>query len=302
MQEKLRSDESAGATLERNAGILDVLMARGHFEVECVGKDGKVKWRDQIKNLVTTAGKNKLLDKFFRGYFPTILVDFNNLSVTGDHAYGAVNVDQSGMSPMVQMDSGNPLANSAVQFTDNGGAMLYIGVNDSPTKQAVINKLVALAPTAITDLGGLRIIVVCPDYARFRMTTAFVGGTGDAMTGSELKTQKIYMGLKGSGTALAADTQPSHTWFEVGLAHPPTYSGNRPAITMNAPSAGSISSPVTSFAMTGAGTVAGVFMNFDGLATKDDTTGTLYSAGDFSGGSKTVAASDTLNVTYTASV
>jgi hypothetical protein len=53
-----------------------------------------------------------------------------------------------------------------------------------------------------------------------------------------------------------------------------------------------------SFAITGSGTVAGCFININGSATKDNTTGTLFSAGDFSGGNRTVSASDTLNVTY----
>jgi hypothetical protein len=44
--------------------------------------------------------------------------------------------------------------------------------------------------------------------------------------------------------------------------------------------------------------VAGCFININGSATIDNTTGTLYSAGSFTGGNKTVASSDVLNVTY----
>jgi len=54
------------------------------------------------------------------------------------------------------------------------------------------------------------------------------------------------------------------------------------------------------FSMTGSGTVAGCFINIGGSATKDDTTGTLFSAGDFTAGSKTVTNGDTLSVSYTA--
>lgn len=40
-----------------------------HFtwQFECVGPDGRVKWTETIRNLVTTAGKNDLLDKYFAG-------------------------------------------------------------------------------------------------------------------------------------------------------------------------------------------------------------------------------------------
>lgn len=113
-------------------------------------------------------------------------------------------------------------------------------------------------------------------------------------------TQTLVMGLKGAGSAAAGDTQASHAgWSEQGLANAPTYTGNRKAVTMGAASSQVSTSPTQSFAITSSGTVAGCFMNNGGSATKDDTTGVLFSAGDFTGGSKTVANLDTLNVVYT---
>jgi hypothetical protein len=53
--------------------------------------------------------------------------------------------------------------------------------------------------------------------------------------------------------------------------------------------------------MTSSGTVAGAFINVGGSATQDNTTGVLFSAGDFTGGSKTVSSGDTINVSYTLS-
>lgn len=164
----------------------DELKAEGHYEVWCVGPDGKEKWRDTIKNLVTTVGKNDLLDKYLKG-----------------SAY----------------------------------------------------------------------------------------------------TQTIRMGLKGTGSAAAGDAQASHAgWSEVGLANAPTYSGGRQSVTMGSASSGSSVSPTQSFSMTGSGTVAGCFINNGGSATIDNTTGILFSAGDFTGGSKTVTSGDTINVTYTLGV
>jgi hypothetical protein len=112
----------------------------------------------------------------------------------------------------------------------------------------------------------------------------------------------VVMGLKGTGTAVVADTQASHaSWLEVGGTNAPAYTGSRPTPTFNAASSGAktTTTPV-SFSMTSSGTVAGCFINIGGSATKDDTTGTLFSAGDFTAGSKTVTNGDTLSVTYTA--
>ena len=111
------------------------------------------------------------------------------------------------------------------------------------------------------------------------------------------------MGLKGTGTAAYTDTQASHAgWLEVGGANAPTYSGTRktPAYTTTttANPAVLVTSAAVVFSMTSAGTVAGAFINVAGSSTIDNTTGTLYSAGSFTGGNKTVASTDQLNVTY----
>jgi hypothetical protein len=116
----------------------------------------------------------------------------------------------------------------------------------------------------------------------------------------------IVMGLMGTGTPAYTDTQASHTtWLEVGGTNAPTYSGTRKTPTFSAatsanPSVLSTSAAVI-FTMTGSGTVAGAFINIGGSSTIDNTTGVLFSAGDFTAGSKTVTTGDTINVTYTLS-
>jgi len=119
-----------------------------------------------------------------------------------------------------------------------------------------------------------------------------------------------YMGLcGGTATYTAADTMSSKTWTEVGGTNAPAYSGNRQSPSWTAAtSTGTTPTNVTSkpsaalvFTFTSSGTVNGCFINggASASATKDTTTGILYSAGNFTGGSKTVAATDTLSVTYT---
>ena len=185
--EHLNPQERNEATVIRRAALADGLTLHGHYDVVCLGPDGREKWRDTIENVVTTGGKNLLLTKFL---------------------------------------------------------------------------------------------------------------TGASYTAA------VYMGLKGTGTAVAGDTQASHSaWNEVGGTNAPAYTGNRQTPSFAAASGGSIAtSAAVSFAITSSGTVAGAFINEGGSATKDDTTATLFSAGDFTGGSKTVSSGDTVNVTYTLSV
>jgi len=113
----------------------------------------------------------------------------------------------------------------------------------------------------------------------------------------------VVMGLKGSGTADVADTQSSHAgWLEVGGTNAPAYTGNRQSPSFSAAAAGSkTTSSAVSFSITSGGTVAGCFINIGGSATKDNTTGTLFSAGDFSS-PKAVVSGDTIAVTYTATL
>ena len=185
--ENLKTEDSVGAGLVTRSLIGDALHSRGRFTVECIGADGKLKWKDTIDNLVTTVGKNDLLDK-------------------------------------------------------------YLGTG-------------AFTPT-------------------------------------------IHMGLKGVGTAVIGDTQASHVaWLEQGGTNAPVYTGTRPTPTFSAAAAGAkATSAAVSFSITSSGTVAGCFINNGGAATKDDTTGILFSAGDFTGGSRAVVNLDTLNVTYSLSV
>lgn len=37
-----------------------------HYEIECIGADGKLKWKEEFDNLVVTAGLDKLLDATFK--------------------------------------------------------------------------------------------------------------------------------------------------------------------------------------------------------------------------------------------
>jgi len=115
-----------------------------------------------------------------------------------------------------------------------------------------------------------------------------------------------YIGLYGSGATnspAAGDTMSSHAgWTEVVAYSQAT----RPACTFGTPttanpSVATNSASPASFSINGTTTVGGAFLTSNN--TKGGTTGTLYSAADFSApGDRSVVSGDTLSVTYTLSL
>lgn len=65
--ENVMPTTASSAGIGRGINISEEVAARGRYMVECRGADGELKWRDQIENLVTTAGKNNLLDTYLAG-------------------------------------------------------------------------------------------------------------------------------------------------------------------------------------------------------------------------------------------
>ena len=113
-----------------------------------------------------------------------------------------------------------------------------------------------------------------------------------------------YLGLvtgPGSGTTYAAgNTLASHSGWTENTA----YTGNRKAVTFGTattadPSVIDNSAAPSSFTMNAnAQVIAGAFL----CSVSSGTSGILFSAGDFSGGDKTVDSGDTLAVTYSFSL
>ena len=143
--------------------------------------------------------------------------------------------------------------------------------------------------------------VVCTAGKNLAFDT-FLAGSNYTATGP-------FMGLissAGFSAVSAGDTMSSHAgWLEAGGANPPTYTSPRNTCAWNAASAGSKAlSSALSFVFTSAGTIQGAFLTFGpgAASTIDSTGGTLWSAGVFSGGAKTVGAGDTLNVSYSVSM
>lgn len=129
------------------------------------------------------------------------------------------------------------------------------------------------------------------------------------LAGSAYTVVGPYMGLISSTSfsAIAAgDTMSSHSgWLEAGNANAPTYTAPRKTAVFSSASGGSKAlSSALAFAITGSGTIKGVFIVYGSgaVSTIDNTAGTLLSAGLFSGGDRAVLNGDTVNVSYTLSM
>lgn len=115
-----------------------------------------------------------------------------------------------------------------------------------------------------------------------------------------------YIGLYGAGasnTPAAGDTMSSHAgWTEV----TPYSNATRPACTFATattanPSVATNSASPASYTINATATVGGAFLVSN--STKGGSTGTLFSAADFSSpGDRSVVSGDTLTVTYTLSL
>lgn len=108
-----------------------------------------------------------------------------------------------------------------------------------------------------------------------------------------------YLGLI-DGTVAPTYNVTDQMSSHAGWTENTTYSNaTRPSATFSATATSSISAAAAAFNINGTATIAGAFLVNQN--TKGGTTGTLYSAGSFSAGNRSVLNGDTLNVTYTAS-
>lgn len=255
--DKLNAADGCGSALIAASSMADALMVAGRYAAELV-RNGAVVWTDEFDNLVTTAGKNKMLGYLDAAAF-TQTGPYMGL-VTGNSFTAAI--------------SGTTMTVSAV----NSGVTLGIG-------QTIYGAGVT-ANTTITALG------------------TGSGGVGTyTVSASQTVGSESMWASASAVSVLAADTMASHAgWSEAGGVNLPTYTAPRKTCAWAAASAGSRAlSSALSFVFTSAGQVKGAFLVLDTAAssTIDNTSGTLFSAGTFSGGDRQVQSGDTLNVSYT---
>ena len=87
-EERADARECNDASVIRGSGLGEQAQAHGRYEVECIGADGKLKWRDTIENVVATVGKNLALDTFLAGAAYTVTGPY--MGLISSTSYSAV--------------------------------------------------------------------------------------------------------------------------------------------------------------------------------------------------------------------
>lgn len=279
--EKAFSGSQQDAMVLRNGLYSEQAHADSIYHVKCIMPDGGIRWEDDIHNVVTTVGKNLALDTYLAGSGYTAVGPFMGL------------ISSVGYSTNVSTISSGTYTSGtgAVSLTTSGAHNLLPGdtftissITGSGTNFGLLNStFTATSGTASTTIN----FVIIPGLT----ITTITGGT-----------------VTGLGTK-ESDTMASHSgWFEVDAStHTPAVAARLTTNThWSAAASGSksLSAALAFTIITNPGTLKGCFLVYGSgaVATLGDTNGTLYSAGLFSGGDKTVSVSDVVQVSFTASI
>lgn len=108
MKECAQLQDKIAAGLRMKAPVEDSIPAPYlTYKLTCRDKDGNVKWEETIRNLVTTEGKNDIIDKYFKGSSYTAAW-YLGLKGTGSAAAGDTLASHAGWSEVTPYSGNRP--------------------------------------------------------------------------------------------------------------------------------------------------------------------------------------------------
>jgi len=158
-------------------------------------------------------------------------------------------------------------------MSSHSGWNEFIAYSESPRPQAVFAVATTANPSRVTNSSSVAVFTVLCAFA----------STGSSISGTTLTIGSLSSGSISAGQIITGSGVTAGTYIVSGSGSTWTVS---PSQTVSSTAISSSS-----------GVVAGAFLT-SGSA-KSGTTGTLFSASDFTGGDRTVVSGDTLRVTYT---
>jgi hypothetical protein len=280
MNESLKSIEGANIAALALGGAIEKMRAKGTYHVTCYKDESRqeILWEDTVNNVVATVGKNLTLDTILAGSSFTTVGPYMGLI----SSVSWTNLSTTISSLTSYSGSTVTLATAASHGLTAGDTVIIGSATGTGTNYSAVNG----TWTCLAGTTGSTLV--------FSIGTS--GLTITTLTGGNVTTT--------SGTRIA-DTMASHgNWVEAGNAHAPTFAARLTPSFSSASAGAKTTSSAVSFTMTGSGTLEGCFLvtGSGAVSTIDNTSGTLLSAGAFSGGAQAVSSGNVVAVTYTLSI
>lgn len=141
--------------------VADILKAPSMtIEVVCLGPDGQEKWREVVHNLVTTAGKTDIIDKYLKGSAYTAAW-YVILAGTGTKAVGDTLASHAGWTEVTAYSGNRP---AITWGTTSAGSNTSVATSISITGTATV----AGAGTASVNTGTSGVLYNVADFAASR--------------------------------------------------------------------------------------------------------------------------------------
>lgn len=134
MKEQANISTHFGAGLVAGAGLVSVLPVPTFcYHVECFDADGNLKWDEDFHNLVTTEGKNDILDKYFKGSAYTAAW-YLGLKGTGTAAVGDTLASHAGWAEVTPYTGNRPaITFGTTSAGSNTASQVSISINATAT-------------------------------------------------------------------------------------------------------------------------------------------------------------------------
>jgi len=127
----LHAGHVAAAILGITVSLVEGIKApRLRYEVECIGPDGKLKWRESFWNLVTNAGRTDLITQYWKGSAYTAAFYVGLIDSTG-YTTGPANTDT--------MSSHGGWTTESVPYSNGTRPALTLGTPSGTTTVSVDN-------------------------------------------------------------------------------------------------------------------------------------------------------------------
>jgi hypothetical protein len=136
MEHKVTTGASAAADVLMNSDAGYGLKFKNVYKFECYDKNGKLKWTEEVPNLVVNEGLNELLTQFFKGSAYTASF-FVGLKLTGSVVAGDTMASHGGWAESSAYSNANrptlTLGAVASQSVDNSASKAVFNINASAT-------------------------------------------------------------------------------------------------------------------------------------------------------------------------